>query len=109
MLLTIKDLSKTLQIKRSTLYAWVQQGKIPSLKINGVVRFVPQEISTWLESSRHAALPLSPLALSTSHNADLMDLDTLIARAKREAYTPPHGETRPKSSLIGKEEVDGAE
>ena len=36
------------------------------------------------------------------------DLDRLIARAKREAYNSRHGETRPRSSLIGKEEHDGA-
>lgn len=105
MLLTIKDLSKTLQIKRSTLYAWVKQGKIPSLKLNGVVRFIPQEVSKWLETSRLAASP-PVLALGTSHP---VDIDALIARAKREAYTPAHGETRPKSSLIRKEDVDGAD
>jgi hypothetical protein len=39
---------------------------------------------------------------------DDSDLDRLIAGAKREVYTSGHGETRPRSSLIGKEERDGA-
>lgn len=107
MLLTIKDLTKTLQIKRSTLYAWAKQGKIPCLKINGIIRFIPQDIGKWLEASRIEAPPA--LALSTSHRADVIDVEALIERAKLEAYTPPHGETRPKSSLIGKEELDGAQ
>lgn len=106
MLLTIKDLSKTLQIKRSTLYAWVKQGRIPSLKINGVVRFIPQEIGKWLERCRLIQGP-PPLALSTGHKEDVIDLDALIARAKLEAYTPAHGETR-TASPNGKEEDDGA-
>jgi hypothetical protein len=35
-------------------------------------------------------------------------MDALIAAAKRESYTPPHGEIKPISSLIEKEDVDGA-
>ena len=48
MLLTIKDLAKQLQIKPSTLYAWVAQGKIPSRKTHGLVRFNPVEIDRWM-------------------------------------------------------------
>lgn len=106
MLLTIQDLVKALQVKRSTLYAWAKQGKIPSLKINGVVRFVPQEIGQWLANSRLMPLP-TPLVLSTGHKSDVIDVDALIERAKLEAYTPLHGETRP-ASPSGKEEDDGA-
>ena len=105
MWLTVHALSQRLQIKPSTLYAWAAQGKIPCRKIHGLVRFDPLEIDRWLASF---APPTSvPLQIG-NRRADHSDLDRLIARAKREVYTSGHGETRPRSSLIGKEERDGA-
>jgi excisionase family DNA binding protein len=89
-LLTIKDLAEQLQIKPGTLYAWAAQGKIPSRKIHGLVRFVPLEIDRWVASF---SLPKStPLQLETPR-PDHTDLEQLIARAKRAVYTSGHGET----------------
>jgi hypothetical protein len=47
-----------------------------------------------------AYLPSDTTILATS--------DHLIEAAKSEVYTPRHGETRPKSGLIQKEDADGA-
>jgi excisionase family DNA binding protein len=102
MLLTIRDLSNQLQIKAATLYAWAAQGKIPSRKIHGVLRFDSKEIQEWLASFSKGPFP-SPSSLLPGHTGNL-DVDRLIARVKRDVYTPRHGETRPKSGLIGKEE-----
>jgi predicted site-specific integrase-resolvase len=104
-LLTVKVLSQRLQIKPSTLYAWAAQGKIPCRKIHGLIRFDPLEIDHWLASF---SPPQSVTLQIESRRTDHSDLDRLIAGAKREVYTSGHGETRPKSSLIGKEERDGA-
>ena len=105
MLLTIKDLAEQLRIKPGTLYAWAAQGKIPCRKIHGVVRFDPLEIDRWLSSfSPLTSVPPQIGKRRTDHS----DLDRLIASVKREVYTSGHGETRPKSSLIGKGEHDGA-
>jgi excisionase family DNA binding protein len=104
-LLTVKNLSQRLQIKPSTLYAWVSHGKIPCRKIHGLVRFDPTEIDRWLASfSSPQFRPPEIRKRRTDHS----DLDRLIASAKRAVYTSGHGETRPRSSLIGKEEHDGA-
>ena len=105
MLLTVKELSAQLHIKASTLYVWATQGKIPCRKIHGLVRFDPTEIDRWLSSF---SPPQSGPPKIGTRRTDHSDLDRLIARAKREVYTPGHGETRPRSSLIGKEEHDGA-
>jgi predicted DNA-binding transcriptional regulator AlpA len=105
MLLTVNILSQRLQIKPSTIYAWAAHGKIPCRKIHGLVRFDPLEIDRWLASfSPPTSVPLQIGKCRTDNS----DLDRLIASAKREVYTSGHGETRPKSSLIGKEERDGA-
>ena len=105
MLLTIKDLSAWLNIKPSTLYLWAAQGKIPCRKIHGLIRFERDAILRWLDSFPE----LRPKPLPRLHKSSAApDLDALIAAAKQEAYTAPHGETKPQSSLISKEEMDGA-
>lgn len=105
MLLTIKDVSAWLNIKESTLYLWAATGKIPCQRIHGLIRFDRDAIAQWL-----ASLPQAPsVKTPRKSRRSVSDVDQLIARAKREDYTPPRGETRPKSSLIGKEDVDGAD
>ena len=105
MLWTVKDLAQRLQVKPSTLYAWASHGKIPFRKIHGLVRFDPREIDCWLSSF---SPPQSVPPQIGTRRADHSDLDRVIASAKRAVYTSSHGETRPRSSLIGKEEHDGA-
>ena len=105
MLLTIKDVSTWLNIKPSTLYLWAAQGKIPCRRIHGLIRFEQDAILCWLDSFPEGQ------SQSVSHLLDRRTntgTDALIAAAKRYVYTPRHGETRPKSGLIGKEESDGA-
>jgi excisionase family DNA binding protein len=104
MLLTVKDLSARLNIKSSTLYLWAAKGEIPCLKIHGLVRFRKDEIDQWLESFRE-----QPNAeVSRRVRPRTFDIDRVIARANRGAYNPRHGETRQRSSPIGKEAADGA-
>lgn len=94
--LTIKDLSHWLNIKPSTLYAWVAQNKIPFYKVHGLIRFRLKAIVRWLKSFSHGET--QPVILKLGVH-DTGDLNTLIARAKEEAYNSSHGETRSKSSL----------
>jgi len=98
MLLTIKDLSRQLNIKPSTLYLWAAQGKIPCQKIHGLIRFDPEVIAIWLRSFEptHATVPQAP-----THNSAL-EVDRVIEAAKRAVYTPSHGETNTPSPT-GKE------
>jgi len=104
-LLTIQQLSDYLNIKKATLYSWVERQKIPHLKIHGLIRFRPAEIDAWAESFRKAPAALSLPRLKG--RGDTIPVDLLIARAKRDVYNSGHGETRPITSL-GKEERDGS-
>lgn len=105
MLWTVKRLSEILAIKEPTLYLWVKRKKIPHIRIHSLIRFDPKAIARWLRSFTHQIADLPP-SLLTGH--DRSDLDLIIARVKQHVYTAGHGETRPKSGLIGKEETDGA-
>ena len=103
-MLTVKELSAWLKIKPSTLYLWASQNKIPCRRIHGLLRFEREDIQEWLnafQSTTGSHLP----ALRYD---DTRDLTHLIEAAKSEVYTSLHGETRPKSGLIQKEDADGA-
>ena len=84
MLLTIKDLAAQLRIKSSTLYAWAAQGKIPYLRIHGLIRFDRDVITAWLRSFEPGPAIAVPPLTRQPH----CDLDRLIEAAKREVYTP---------------------
>ena len=105
MLLTVKEVAGLLGMKTTTLYAWATQGRIPCVKLNGLVRFPKDEIQLWVEASRKqipGPRPRLPRASSRG------DLKAYIARLRTDGHNSDHGETRPKSGLIGKEEADGA-
>ena len=86
MLLTIKDVSAWLNIKPSTLYLWAAQGRIPSQRIHGLVRFERKSPESVPRASR------------VSHH----DLDRIIEAAKRDAYTPPRGNHRQRAQREGR-------
>jgi excisionase family DNA binding protein len=104
MLLTIKEVSAWLNIKESTLYLWAATGKIPCQRIHGLIRFDRDVITRWL-----ASLPQAPSvkAPRIPHRRQVADADRLIAAAKRDVYTPGHGETI-SPSPSRKEDEDGA-
>jgi len=49
--LEIKELSEYLGVKVNTLYSWVNQGKIPYVKLNRLVRFDSTKINEWAEKN----------------------------------------------------------
>jgi excisionase family DNA binding protein len=103
--LTIKDLAAELQIKPSTLYAWVGQGKIPCTKVHRLIRFRREEIDAWLDALQNERVSPRRIVVARDNGADI---DTLIARVKRDVYTASHGEARPISGPRRKEILDGA-
>jgi excisionase family DNA binding protein len=56
MWLTVKELSKYINIKEKTIYHLVTKGSIPHYRIGKMVRFKKQEIDAWMNS--HKAKPL---------------------------------------------------
>ena len=103
MLLTVQGLHEWLNIPKSTLYAWVAQGRIPCLKIHGLVRFDREAIAEWLKTFAPAPATRPPSFI----RHDTCDIDQLIEAAKRKVYTPRHGETITPSPRE-KEEQHGA-
>jgi len=105
-LLTVKDMATRLQVKEKTLYAWASQGKMPCIKVNGVIRFDARAIEQWLQT---CSVPVGPprLSATTRRTGAATSLDHLIESATRAVYTA-RGETRPVASPHGKERTHGA-
>jgi|PlaIllAssembly_1097288.scaffolds.fasta_scaffold583318_2 excisionase family DNA binding protein len=56
-ILTVKQVAELIQVKPSTIYAWAEQRRIPSIKINGLLRFIEAEILEWLCAFTNNNLP----------------------------------------------------
>lgn len=48
------ELAKGLKVARGTVYAWVERGLIPHIRLEKCIRFDPPEIREWLEKKRQA-------------------------------------------------------
>ncbi|MDO8734537.1 MAG: helix-turn-helix domain-containing protein [Elusimicrobiota bacterium] len=48
-LMNIQDAADLLGIKKSTLYQWVSQHKIPYYKIGRLVKFSPSKLEAWVK------------------------------------------------------------
>jgi len=105
-LLTVKDMATWLQMKEKTIYAWASQGKMPCVKVNGVIRFDEKAIEQWLQTCQ---VPVGPPRLPTTNKRTgaATSVEHLIERATLAVYTV-RGETRPIASPDGKEGANGA-
>lgn len=72
-LLSVKEVSKILKIKEPTIYAWAKSGKIPSYKINGLVRFHGVEVQEWFENSRRIKI-IRELKPNITHRLDIKSI-----------------------------------
>ena len=82
----IRQLADYLNVKPATLYAWAAQGKIPSLKLHGLLRFRQDEIDQWLETCRVTRRPVVSVP-KKRRPQPLHNVNVLIERAKRAVYT----------------------
>lgn len=51
-ILTVKQVAELIQAKPSTVYAWAEQGIIPSIKLAGLLRFDEREVMQFIESHK---------------------------------------------------------
>ncbi len=58
-MLTAKDLEALLQIDRKTIYAYVQKGLIPYMRIESNVRFSKHQVLEWLRERTFEPRPVN--------------------------------------------------
>lgn len=54
---TADYLANLLKLNPRTIYLWARTGRMPSVRLHGVVRFDPVEAADWLESTTLFSLP----------------------------------------------------
>ncbi len=88
---TVKELSKFLKVKESTLYSWVHNGSIPYHKLNGLVRFNINEICEWVNNSK----PVIHRIVAPFRESKNLDVDRIVKNAIDTAtgkeYNPSNG------------------
>ncbi len=62
-LLVTSEVSRFLRVRISTVYAWTQAGKIPHLRLNGVLRFRRADLEQWLHEHTRGARASGPSGL----------------------------------------------
>jgi excisionase family DNA binding protein len=50
--LNIEDVSKMLNIAKSTLYNYVRNSQVPHIKIGGIILFSKSDLFSWLDSKK---------------------------------------------------------
>ena len=51
-IMTIGELAELLGVKPKTLYQWAELRQVPSIKINGTLRFDFDDIEQWINSCK---------------------------------------------------------
>ncbi len=106
-LVNIREVSKFLSVKESTLYSWVNKGSIPAHKINGLIRFDMEEIEVWVKRSRQAFFKATPHEIKVSNNQDIDNIiKNVIDEVTGNRYNPSIGKPGPRQGLR-KEAKDG--
>lgn len=54
-LLKVREVAEMLGMRDKTIYQWAELGQMPSVKMNGSVRFDPKELDAWVERCKKAA------------------------------------------------------
>ncbi|MEW6410929.1 MAG: helix-turn-helix domain-containing protein [Candidatus Zixiibacteriota bacterium] len=54
-LLTPQEVADYLNVKKSTIYGWTHEEKIPHLKLGNLVRFRKEDIERWLKTRTRKA------------------------------------------------------
>lgn len=60
-ILIVTEVALWLRMKCSTVYAWAATGKIPSVKLNGVIRFVRSDIECWIHDRSCMPADMPPM------------------------------------------------
>jgi excisionase family DNA binding protein len=46
----VDDVARMLDVSRRTIQTWAKEGKIPHVRIDKVLRFVPEQIREWAKT-----------------------------------------------------------
>lgn len=56
-LFTVPQVAQILQVKSSTVYTWIRQGKFAHIRAGRLIRFSPEQVNDFLRKGSHGSLP----------------------------------------------------
>jgi len=59
-LMIAAEVGRWLRIERSTAYAWAATGRLPSVRLNGAIRFVRADLERWIHDRSRMVPELVP-------------------------------------------------
>jgi len=110
--LSVSEVSEYLNVKKTTVYSWVESREIPFYKIGRLIRFKKNDIDEWMEKHRKEILDINKAAKRILKPITMpkRNIDNIVRKAIDEIkdlnYTPNYG--RPDQFKgLGKEVEDG--
>ncbi len=98
-LMSIDEVSEYLNIKKSTLYSWVESGEISHCRLHKLIRFKQSDIEALIEKCRVESIDAKTRAKSIMKRTTepSRDIDRLVRNAvegvKEKLYTSDHGKS----------------
>jgi excisionase family DNA binding protein len=73
----VTEVATTLKVRPPTIYNWVDQGKLPHIRIGRLIRFTPEQIDEFLRRSSRgpSELPLDDGGERSDRESDKPHLD----------------------------------
>lgn len=105
-IVTVKEVAGLLRAQTSTIYAWAAAGRIPAIKINGILRFDLSEIKDWIDQNRLKTKENQEKATGKTFNPNRrVDVDGIV-RSAIDTYagsgiSSSQGETRSNQARKG--------
>src|SRR5512139_3989442 len=103
--MSIEEVSTLLNIKKPTLYQWVESGEIPHYKVNRLIRFKRDEVLLWMEGHRVAPVDVSKKVkeIMKNMNHPPKDVKKPLDGMKCRRYTSAHTENQPIAKRGGED------
>ena len=90
-LLTPNQIASLINCKTSSVYAWAKRGKIPALKLNGILRFDIKEVEEWITSNRIRPVNIAvPKVKEVTENEIDRIVDAAIDSVRGSSYNADH-------------------
>lgn len=105
MKLSIRDAAKVLNVNEETVYRWVKNGTLPSIRINDQYRLNSTDLLEWATARGHR-LAVDELQLS---GEDIPDLSQALTSGGLHRYTGPATRESVLKSMVDALAVDEAE
>lgn len=52
-LMRAQEVAELLNVDEKTVYMWAANGKIPAIRLNGAIRFIREDIESWINDCKH--------------------------------------------------------